>query len=94
MSGKIPQAALVRKQESGPGTCTFVLSPACDTHLVVIIFAHLHSPLVSIQCCGDATWGDWRPHLAVMLSNKVGDVELNNRAIVTMGDTLGEQGPL
>ncbi|NXG49705.1 SC16B protein, partial [Psilopogon haemacephalus] len=45
-------------------------------------------------CCGDATWGDWRPHLAVMLSNKVGDVKLNNRAIVTMGDTLAGKGAI
>ncbi|NXD40547.1 SC16B protein, partial [Copsychus sechellarum] len=43
-------------------------------------------------CCGDATWGDWRPHLAVILSNKVGDTELNRRAIVTMGDTLASKG--
>ncbi|XP_027550583.1 protein transport protein Sec16B-like isoform X2 [Neopelma chrysocephalum] len=43
-------------------------------------------------CCGDAMWGDWRPHLAVMLSNKVGDMELNHRAIVTMGDTLASKG--
>ncbi|NXP44945.1 SC16B protein, partial [Heliornis fulica] len=43
-------------------------------------------------CCGDATWGDWRPHLAVMLSNKVGDMELNHRAIVTLGDTLAGKG--
>ncbi|NXG25322.1 SC16B protein, partial [Grallaria varia] len=43
-------------------------------------------------CCGDATWGDWRPHLAVMLSNKVGDLELNHRAIVTMGDSLASKG--
>ncbi|NXC91597.1 SC16B protein, partial [Cercotrichas coryphoeus] len=43
-------------------------------------------------CCGDATWGDWRPHLAVILSNKVGDTELNHRAIVTMGDTLASKG--
>ncbi|NXQ36780.1 SC16B protein, partial [Alaudala cheleensis] len=43
-------------------------------------------------CCGDASWGDWRPHLAVMLSNKVGDMELNHRAIVTMGDTLASKG--
>ncbi|NWW92914.1 SC16B protein, partial [Rhynochetos jubatus] len=42
--------------------------------------------------CGNATWGDWRPHLAVMLSNKVGDMELNHRAIVTMGDTLAGRG--
>ncbi|NXF56967.1 SC16B protein, partial [Ciccaba nigrolineata] len=42
--------------------------------------------------CGDATWGDWRPHLAVMLSNKVGDMELNCRAIITMGDTLAGRG--
>lgn len=26
----------------------------------------------------------------MLLSNKVGDMELNRRAIVTMGDTLGE----
>ncbi|NXB79614.1 SC16B protein, partial [Donacobius atricapilla] len=45
-------------------------------------------------CCGDATWGDWRPHLAVMLSNKVGDMELNHRAIVTMGDTLASKGAI
>ncbi|NWW19510.1 SC16B protein, partial [Falcunculus frontatus] len=43
-------------------------------------------------CCGDAMWGDWRPHLAVMLSNKAGDTELNQRAIVTMGDTLASKG--
>uniref|UniRef100_A0A8B9M6K8 Protein transport protein Sec16B n=1 Tax=Accipiter nisus TaxID=211598 RepID=A0A8B9M6K8_9AVES len=43
-------------------------------------------------CCGDATWGDWRPHLAVMLSNKVGDMDLNHRAIITMGDSLAGRG--
>ncbi|NXY47094.1 SC16B protein, partial [Ceuthmochares aereus] len=43
-------------------------------------------------CCGNATWGDWRPHLAAMLSNKAGDVELCHRAIVTMGDTLAGKG--
>lgn len=94
MSGRIPQAALVREQEAGPGTCTPVLSPVCDTDFVVTVSAHLRSTLISLQCCGDATWGDWRPHLAVMLSNKVGDMELNHRAIVTMGDTLGEPRPL
>ncbi|KFZ67429.1 Protein transport protein Sec16B, partial [Podiceps cristatus] len=45
-------------------------------------------------CCGDGTWGDWRPHLAVMLSNKVGDMEVNHRAIVTMGDTLAGMGAI
>ncbi|XP_015725296.1 protein transport protein Sec16B isoform X3 [Coturnix japonica] len=44
------------------------------------------------QSCGDAKWGDWRPHLAVLLSNKVGDMELNHRAIITMGDTLAGKG--
>uniref|UniRef100_A0A8C9EH69 Protein transport protein sec16 n=1 Tax=Pavo cristatus TaxID=9049 RepID=A0A8C9EH69_PAVCR len=44
------------------------------------------------QSCGAAKWGDWRPHLAVLLSNKVGDMELNHRAIVTMGDTLAGKG--
>ncbi|NXC67603.1 SC16B protein, partial [Anhinga anhinga] len=43
-------------------------------------------------CCGDAMWGDWRPHLAAMLSNRVGDMELNHRAIIAMGDTLADKG--
>ncbi|XP_061490179.1 protein transport protein Sec16B isoform X2 [Rhineura floridana] len=43
-------------------------------------------------CCGDEKWGDWRPHLAVILSNQVGDTELNSRAIVTMGETLAGKG--
>uniref|UniRef100_U3J6E0 Protein transport protein sec16 n=1 Tax=Anas platyrhynchos platyrhynchos TaxID=8840 RepID=U3J6E0_ANAPP len=45
-----------------------------------------------VQSCGDAKWGDWRPHLAVLLSNKVGDMELNHRAIITMGDSLAGRG--
>ncbi|XP_023559357.1 protein transport protein Sec16B isoform X3 [Octodon degus] len=43
-------------------------------------------------CCGDKQWGDWRPHLAVILSNPSGDPELHQRAIVTMGDTLAGKG--
>ncbi|KAM5237686.1 protein transport protein Sec16B [Ctenodactylus gundi] len=43
-------------------------------------------------CCGDKQWGDWRPHLAVILSNQTGDPELHQRAIVTMGDTLAGRG--
>ncbi|XP_019501955.1 PREDICTED: protein transport protein Sec16B isoform X2 [Hipposideros armiger] len=42
--------------------------------------------------CGDKQWGDWRPHLAVILSNQSGDPELHQRAIVTMGDTLAGKG--
>ncbi|XP_077013211.1 protein transport protein Sec16B isoform X2 [Tamandua tetradactyla] len=43
-------------------------------------------------CCGEKQWGDWRPHLAVILSNQAGDPELCQRAIVTMGDTLAGKG--
>lgn len=67
-------------------------------------FLHLHpgqcyhdhlSPILPVvfQCCGDKQWGDWRPHLAVILSNQGGDLELHQRAIITMGDTLGKQKP-
>ncbi|XP_066548057.1 protein transport protein Sec16B isoform X2 [Amia ocellicauda] len=48
-------------------------------------------PAVS-TCCGSERWGDWKPHLAVILSNPTGDVELNQRAITTMGDTLATRG--
>ncbi|XP_063651202.1 protein transport protein Sec16B isoform X1 [Pan troglodytes] len=43
-------------------------------------------------CCGEKQWGDWRPHLAVILSNQAGDPELYQRAIVAIGDTLAGKG--
>uniref|UniRef100_UPI0037E8B80E protein transport protein Sec16B n=1 Tax=Semicossyphus pulcher TaxID=241346 RepID=UPI0037E8B80E len=44
------------------------------------------------MCCGNEKWGDWRPHLAVMLSNETGDPAIQQKAIVTMGDTLASKG--
>ncbi|XP_029473750.1 protein transport protein Sec16B-like isoform X2 [Rhinatrema bivittatum] len=43
-------------------------------------------------CSGDTKWGDWRPHLAVILANQVEDTELKQRAIVAMGDSLAGKG--
>uniref|UniRef100_A0A8C2XPZ4 Protein transport protein sec16 n=1 Tax=Cyclopterus lumpus TaxID=8103 RepID=A0A8C2XPZ4_CYCLU len=48
-------------------------------------------PVVSMFC-GNEKWGDWRPHLAVMLSNETGDPAVQQKAIVTMGDTLASKG--
>uniref|UniRef100_A0A8C1HMZ0 Protein transport protein sec16 n=1 Tax=Cyprinus carpio carpio TaxID=630221 RepID=A0A8C1HMZ0_CYPCA len=43
-------------------------------------------------CCGDEKWGDWRPHLAMMLSNLTHTLDLDTRTISTMGDTLASKG--
>ncbi|XP_040896746.1 protein transport protein Sec16B [Toxotes jaculatrix] len=43
-------------------------------------------------CCGKEKLGDWRPHLAVMLSNETGDPAVHQKAIITMGDTLASRG--
>ncbi|XP_071343356.1 protein transport protein Sec16B [Trachinotus anak] len=45
-------------------------------------------------CCGNEKSGDWRPHLAVMLSNETGDPAVHQKAIITMGDTLASRGLL
>ncbi|CAL9695858.1 unnamed protein product [Knipowitschia caucasica] len=45
-------------------------------------------------CCGSEKWGDWRPHLAVILSNDTSDSAVKGRAIATMGDTLASRGLL
>ncbi|XP_056394304.1 protein transport protein Sec16A isoform X2 [Hyla sarda] len=45
-------------------------------------------------CCGDEKWGDWRPHLAMVLSNLTNNVDVPTRTIVTMGDTLASRGLL
>ncbi|OCT67033.1 protein transport protein Sec16A isoform X3 [Xenopus laevis] len=43
-------------------------------------------------CCGDEKWGDWRPHLAMVLSNLTSNVDVPTRAMTTMGDTLASRG--
>uniref|UniRef100_H3BEQ5 Protein transport protein sec16 n=1 Tax=Latimeria chalumnae TaxID=7897 RepID=H3BEQ5_LATCH len=43
-------------------------------------------------CCGDEKWGDWRPHLAMILSNLTSSSDLDIRSISTMGDTLASKG--
>ncbi|XP_067165434.1 protein transport protein Sec16A isoform X5 [Apteryx mantelli] len=46
------------------------------------------------MCCGDEKWGDWRPHLAMVLSNLTNNMDLESRTIATMGDTLASKGLL
>ncbi|XP_061743753.1 protein transport protein Sec16B [Nerophis ophidion] len=45
-------------------------------------------------CFGGLNRANWRPHLAVMLSNETGDPTLRRRAVVAMGDTLASRGLL
>ena len=42
--------------------------------------------------CGDDKWGDWRPHLAMILSNSTSKPELDKKSIVTLGDSLAAKG--
>ena len=43
-----------------------------------------------LQGIVDERWGDWRPHLAMILSNQTAKHELDRKSICTLGDTLGE----
>ncbi|XP_077324370.1 protein transport protein Sec16A isoform X8 [Lithobates pipiens] len=45
-------------------------------------------------CCGDEKWGDWRPHLAMVLSNITNNLDVPTRTMTTMGDTLASRGLL
>ncbi|XP_072287986.1 protein transport protein Sec16A isoform X2 [Pyxicephalus adspersus] len=45
-------------------------------------------------CCGDEKWGDWRPHLAMVLSNITNNFDVPTRTMTTMGDTLASRGLL
>lgn len=74
LSGRVPAVATVKQPEHK--------HTSFNTERVLIV-------MFSSQCCGSEKWGDWRPHLAVMLSNETGDPLVQQRAIVTMGDTLG-----
>ncbi|KAL1505990.1 hypothetical protein ABEB36_005430 [Hypothenemus hampei] len=47
-----------------------------------------------VTCVSDEKWGDWRPHLAMILSNSTQRPELNCKAITQLGDTLLHRGSL
>jgi hypothetical protein len=48
----------------------------------------------SMKYCADQRWGDWRPHLAMILSNPLPGSDINRRSMVTLGDTLASKGQL
>lgn len=52
-------------------------------------FSHKFYIIFVLQCITDEKWGDWRPHLAMMLSNQTHKADLDRKCIMTMGDTLG-----
>lgn len=39
-------------------------------------------------------WGDWRQHLAMMVSNPTGHTQRDRSSIVALGDTLASRGQL
>jgi len=42
-----------------------------------------------LQSCCDDGFGDWKPHLAMILSNSGLKPEVEGKAIAILGDTLG-----
>lgn len=48
----------------------------------------------SVTCLQDQKWGDWRPHLSMILSNTSQKPELDRKAITTLGDSLFNRGDL
>lgn len=47
-----------------------------------------------MQSIQDDKWGDWRPHLAMILANTSQKPELDRKAITTLGDSLYNRGDL
>ena len=45
--------------------------------------------LCVLQLVLDDKWGDWRPHLAMILANQSQRPDVDRKSIVTLGDTLG-----
>ncbi|XP_053671381.1 uncharacterized protein LOC128721633 [Anopheles nili] len=48
----------------------------------------------SVTSVLDEKWGDWRPHLAMLMSNSSAKPELIKKSITTLGDTLLNRGDL
>lgn len=67
-------------------------APADPLHTLYCLMAGRQPPAVT--CVLDEKWGDWRPHLAMILSNASSRPELDKRAITQLGDTLSQRGDL
>ncbi|BFZ20597.1 hypothetical protein BsWGS_23637 [Bradybaena similaris] len=48
----------------------------------------------AVTCALDERWGDWRPHLAMILSNQSSKSDIHRKSISTLGDTLAAKGYL
>lgn len=48
----------------------------------------------SVTCVQDEKWGDWRPHLSMILSNTTQRPELHRKSITSLGDSLFNRGDL
>ncbi|XP_058465910.1 uncharacterized protein LOC131439192 isoform X2 [Malaya genurostris] len=48
----------------------------------------------AVSCVLDEKWGDWRPHLAMLVSNSSTKPELIKKSITTLGDSLYNRGDL
>lgn len=48
----------------------------------------------AVTCVADEKWGDWRPHLAMILSNPSPRAQVDARSITTLGDVLATRGCL
>lgn len=49
---------------------------------------------ILLQSVQDEKWGDWRPHLAMILANTSQKPELDRKSITTLGDSLYNRGDL
>ena len=46
---------------------------------------------IAVKECADSSWGDWRPHLAMILSNPSAKEGLDSRSIMTLGEATCSQ---
>jgi hypothetical protein len=44
----------------------------------------------AVTCISDCRWGDWRPHIAMILSNNSHKPDLDRKSLGHLGDTLGK----
>lgn len=61
-----------------------------SAYLLQVFIYHPSLP----QSYNPQQWGDWRQHLAVMISNPTGTSHKDQASIVALGDTLAARGQL
>ncbi|XP_045523132.1 uncharacterized protein LOC123713483 isoform X2 [Pieris brassicae] len=87
-------AAGCERRTRGAVSARFVGALSTTDPLHTLYAARAQRTPPAATCVGDVRWGDWRPHVAILLANPSTKQEQDQRTVTQFGDSLAARGLL